>query len=56
MRDRLLIAILVDTGARITEVCSIKRENVNLEDTQIKVMGKGKKQDNPNFSSYGSYA
>jgi integrase len=43
-RDRLLIALFVDTGLRITEACSIKREDVNLDDAQIKVRGKGKKQ------------
>ena len=44
MKDRLLIALLVDTGLRITEACSIKEENINLDELQIKVMGKGKKE------------
>lgn len=43
-RDRLLIALLVDTGARITEVCSIELEDVNLEEQTVKVMGKGGKE------------
>ncbi|GAI54943.1 unnamed protein product [marine sediment metagenome] len=44
MKDRLLIALLADTGLRITEACSIKEENINLDELQIKVMGKGKKE------------
>jgi integrase/recombinase XerD len=43
-RDRLLIALFVDTGVRISEGCSIKQENVDLDNFQIKVEGKGKKE------------
>ena len=41
MKDRLLIALLCDTGLRISEACSIKQENVDLKNLQVKVMGKG---------------
>jgi site-specific recombinase XerD len=44
MKDRLIIALLVDTGLRITEACSIRAENIDLDGLQIKVMGKGKKE------------
>jgi integrase/recombinase XerD len=44
MKDRLLIALLVDTGLRISEACSIKLANVDLDNLQIKVMGKGSKE------------
>jgi integrase len=44
IKDRLLIALLVDTGLRISEACSIEWENVDIENSQIKVMGKGRKQ------------
>ena len=44
LRDRLLIAIFVNTGLRITEACSIQRENLDLKECKIKVMGKGRKE------------
>ncbi len=44
IKERLLIALLVDTGLRITEACSIKVADIDLTGSQIKVMGKGKKQ------------
>jgi integrase len=44
LRDRLLIAIFVNTGLRITEACSILRENLDLKECKIKVMGKGRKE------------
>jgi len=34
----------VDTGLRLSEACSIKRENVDLDNLQVKVEGKGKKE------------
>jgi integrase/recombinase XerD len=50
LRDRLLIAIFVNTGLRITEACSILRENLDLEECKIKVMGKGRKERTVYFS------
>jgi integrase len=44
LRDRLLIAIFVNTGLRITEACSILRENLDLKGGQIRVLGKGRKE------------
>jgi len=44
LRDRLLIAIFVNTGLRITEACSILRDNLDLEGGQIRVLGKGRKE------------
>ena len=38
LKDRLLIAIIVNTGLRISEACSIRRENMDLEESRIKVM------------------
>ncbi len=32
LRDRLLIAIIVNTGLRISEACSIQRDNLDLKD------------------------
>ena len=44
VRDRLIIALLVATGARVSEVCSIKRDNINLEKQTVKIFGKGRKE------------
>jgi len=43
-RDRLLIALLVATGGRITEICSIRKENIDSQEQTIKIMGKGRKE------------
>jgi integrase/recombinase XerD len=39
-----LITLIIDTGIRIDEALSLKRENVLLEDLLIKVCGKGNKE------------
>jgi integrase/recombinase XerD len=45
-RDRAIISLLLDTGARSTELCTLKIEDVHLdlEDSYIKVLGKGGKE------------
>ncbi|MGD0794697.1 MAG: tyrosine-type recombinase/integrase [Dehalococcoidales bacterium] len=50
LRDRLLIAIIVNTGLRITEACSILRDNLDLKECKVKVMGKGRKERTAYFS------
>jgi len=44
-RDRAIITLLLDTGIRASELCSLKLEDVHLspEDPYIKVHGKGNK-------------
>jgi integrase/recombinase XerD len=44
LEERLLILIFVDTGLRIREACSIELKNVDLKNSEIKVMGKGRKE------------
>jgi site-specific recombinase XerD len=44
IKERLLIALLVDTGMRISEACSIQKQNVFINSHEIKVIGKGKKE------------
>jgi len=39
-RDRTLVA----TGGRVTEICSIRRQNVNLDEQVVKILGKGRKE------------
>jgi site-specific recombinase XerD len=41
---RLMVILLLDTGLRITEACSIRKANINFECLEIKVMGKGGKE------------
>jgi integrase len=42
-RFRMLMALLVDTGLRISEAASIERANIDLDRRQIKIVGKGNK-------------
>ncbi len=43
-RDKTIIALLADSGARLSEIASITVANVNLQTSRIKVMGKGEKE------------
>lgn len=43
-RDRCMLELLYSSGLRISELVSLKFENVNLDDCIIKVMGKGSKE------------
>jgi len=43
-RNRCILELLYSTGLRISELVSLKFENVNLDDCLIKVMGKGSKE------------
>lgn len=44
LRDLTLIELLFSTGIRVSELCSLKASNINLEDNFIKVVGKGGKE------------
>lgn len=41
---RLMVVLLLDTGLRVWEACSIRKANVNFERLEIKVIGKGNKE------------
>lgn len=43
LRDRAIVEMLFSTGLRISELCNLNRENVNLHTREFSVMGKGKK-------------
>lgn len=44
LRDAAVIELLFATGIRISELCSLKTENVNLYDRTILIYGKGSKE------------
>ena len=44
LRDVALLETLFATGARISELCSLRVSDVNLEDGTIRIQGKGSKE------------
>ncbi|XPV67781.1 MAG: tyrosine-type recombinase/integrase [Halarcobacter sp.] len=44
VRDIAIIEILFSTGIRVSELCSIKQKNINLQAGIIKIKGKGDKE------------
>ncbi|WP_294561661.1 tyrosine-type recombinase/integrase [uncultured Traorella sp.] len=43
-RDIAILDILISTGIRVSELCSLKKEDVDLHEGMIRVHGKGKKE------------
>ena len=43
-RDKAIIAILLSTGCRISEICDLNREDINLDKLECTVLGKGNKE------------
>ena len=44
LRDRAVVAFLRATGCRISEMCSLDRDDVDLRSLECKVLGKGNKE------------
>jgi len=44
IRDTAICFLLLDTGMRVTELCTIRRKDVDMESFQIEVEGKGDKK------------
>lgn len=44
LRDCAVIELLISTGIRVTELCQLKREDINFEERCICVYGKGAKE------------
>jgi integrase/recombinase XerD len=44
MRDIAILELLFATGARVSEVCSLKAESVSINDGYVKIYGKGSKE------------
>jgi site-specific recombinase XerD len=43
-RNRALILLLIDTGARASEICNLKKTDIDLVNHKMKVLGKGGKE------------
>lgn len=43
-RDRLVLEMFYATGMRLSELCNIKEQNINMADCSIKVLGKRNKE------------
>ncbi len=43
IRDRLIVRIIYATGVRVSELCSIRVEDIDMDDQMIRVRGKGGK-------------
>jgi integrase len=43
LRDRAFVLTLVDTGFRISELCSLKRNDIDWRDERVVITGKGEK-------------
>jgi len=44
LRNKAIIELMYSTGARVSEIANIRLEDMDLEERQIKVTGKGNKQ------------
>ncbi|MFC1987929.1 tyrosine-type recombinase/integrase [Chloroflexota bacterium] len=44
LKQRLFITLFIDTGIRISEACTLKIRNINLDQMEIRVLGKGGKE------------
>lgn len=44
LRDKAIILLLLDTGIRASELCSLEIQQVDLKNRRIRVMGKGSKE------------
>lgn len=44
IRDKLIIALLIDTGIRRQELCSLKKKDIDFNSHEMIVTGKGRKQ------------
>lgn len=43
-RDKAILSVLLDSGLRASELCTLKLKDVHLQEMRIKVSGKGRKQ------------
>lgn len=44
LRNTLLLMLLFATGARISEICSLKLKDIDLTSKTVRIFGKGSKE------------
>lgn len=44
LRDLIIIELFLTTGCRISELCKLKKDDVNFENKEIMIFGKGRKE------------
>lgn len=44
IRDRAILAFMLSTGCRISEMCQLNRDDVDLNTMECRVLGKGNKE------------
>ncbi|MDN4096263.1 tyrosine recombinase XerS [Brevibacillus agri] len=54
-RDVAIIALILSTGLRVSEVANLNLPDINLETKQLTVIRKGNKEDKPSFSEWGKH-
>jgi site-specific recombinase XerD len=52
LRDHALLLVLLDTGCRASEVCGIRRSDLDMEQRTVSVLGKGNKRRTVAFGSH----
>lgn len=55
-RDKLILEFLYDTGIRVSELVNIKLNDINMEEREIKVFGKGSYERLVYYGDYGEEA
>ena len=44
LREKSMVSLLADSGIRLSELCGVKREDINWDSRTVTVIGKGNKQ------------
>lgn len=44
LRDRAILEVLFATGMRVSELCSLRKSDISLDEGTIRIMGKGSKE------------
>ena len=55
MRDRAIFELLLSSGMRVSELCSLDRADVDLQARECEVLGKGRKRRTCYFSAAAKY-
>lgn len=56
LREKALVEMLYSTGCRISELCALNRDDVDWENMEVQVLGKGKKYRSVYITQRAKYA